>query len=79
VYDTVRKHEANWSVPLGEKVLQNRMLLDIKRDADGRVVKCKVRLVARGQGSSGAAGPSGPAWTFDIASLDGKSRIWHMR
>jgi hypothetical protein len=48
VYDTVAHSE----VPQGQRVLQSRMLLNIKRDADGRLVKYKARLVARGDQQS---------------------------
>jgi hypothetical protein len=44
VYDIVTPSE----VPPGHKILQSRMLLNIKRDADGRIVKYKARLDARG-------------------------------
>jgi hypothetical protein len=44
VYIFVKPHE----VPEGEKVLQSRMLLSIKRDAVGRIEKYQARLVARG-------------------------------
>jgi hypothetical protein len=44
VHDTVTPRE----VPPGHRILQSRMLLNIKRDAEGRLVKHKARLVARG-------------------------------
>jgi hypothetical protein len=44
VYDTVTRSE----VPPGQRNFQGRILLNIKRDPDGRIVEYKARFVKRG-------------------------------